>query len=147
MSFFSGVRLCCSYTCIDMTEKPKAGPACILPGCFHGASAVELTLTCACVLLLRTWLVQRFAEESVFLPAHTASQRASLCITVVSQPDTLVLLVGHRWEHIVHGEVGLWTSGEVLLPFIKAKKNTQNLYLGREHLFSKCTNMWYFWFY
>lgn len=90
-----------------MTEKPKAGPACILPGCSHRASAVELTLTCACVLLLRTWLVQSFAEESVFLPAHTASQRASLCITVVSQPDTLVLLVGHRWEHIVHGEVGL----------------------------------------
>lgn len=91
-----------------MTEKPKAGPTCIFPGCSHGASAVEPILE-VCVRPTSTHLklVQSFAEESIFLPAHTTSQWASLCVTVVSQPDTLVLLVGHRWERTVHGGVGL----------------------------------------
>lgn len=44
------------YTCMDVTEKPKAGPTCISPGCSHGASAVEPILE-VCVRPASTQLV------------------------------------------------------------------------------------------
>lgn len=124
------------YMCMGMTEKPKVGPTWILPGSSHVAFAMELILKCSCILLLPTWFIQSLCWRK-------CAPACPNCFTVGFSICSCCFPARHfsaTWWDVsrnfaVHEGIGLRISWGVLFLFIKARENTQNLYLGREGTF------------